>query len=218
MVDAYEAVAALPDLDAKTVASATGLRNPTRVTGTTASGKGWRTSVEHSQFVTRVQAARDCAVEGSDQPDADTAIEQAQDVFTRLGGDPDTQTWFTVPGKQGDDRVYAEPNLDGAQTWSTGIYVARVDERGVCALSASLMAFEPTGATTTFASPEEAFVAVDGGTYAAVEQTYTLGSGGRLTPVWRFTGEGRSDVVVDLGDGLESAPDTKTYLTELAAG
>jgi hypothetical protein len=213
-VPGYEAVAALPDLTAKQVAKAAGLTDAATVTPEVASGDGWRAGVEHSPFVTRIQTARECAEPTSDGPDATDAIAKAQAVFAGLGADPDEQTWFTVAGAEGDARVYAEPNLDGVQTWSTGIFVARVDDDGVCAVSASLMAFEATDETTTLASPREAFLVVDGGTYSTVEQTYTLGSAGRLTPVWRFAGDDGAAVAVDLGDGLESAPDTETFLNE----
>lgn len=216
-VPGYEAVAALPDLTAKQVAKAAGLTNPTTVTPEVASGDGWRAGVEHSPFVTRIQTARECAQPTADQPDATDAIAQAQAVFAGLGADPDEQTWFTVTGAEGDARVYAEPNLNDAQTWSTGVFVARVDDDGVCAVSASLMVFEATDETTTLASPREAFLAVDGGTYSTVEQTYTLGSAGRLTPAWRFAGDDGAAIAVDLGDGLESAPDTETFLNEAAS-
>lgn len=213
----YEAVAALPDLTAKNVAKAAGLDKPVTVTDEEAVGEGWRTSVEQSPFVTRVQMARECTP--TDAPVTDTAVravETAKAVFADLGMDPDSQAWFTIAGADGDVRVYAEPILDGTQTWSTGIYVARADEAGVCALSASLMGFEPTGKSTTLVSARDAFNVAEEGTYDTAERTYTLGSGGRLTPLWRFTGDDAAAVVVDLGDGLESAPDTETFLRAAA--
>lgn len=212
-VNGYEAVEALPDLTPRSLARAAGLRDPQEVSEAEATGGAdgaqWRVSVAHSQFVTRVSSARECETPVVDE---DVAIAQAKALFERMGGDATQQSWFTVAAGRDDARVYAEPNLDGVQTWLTGIFVARVDEAGVCAISGSLMAFEATGDGATFTSPREAFVAVDGGRFSSVEQTYTLGSAGRLAPVWRFSGEDGAAVVADLGDGLESAPDTETYL------
>lgn len=208
--DGYAVVAALPDLTARQVARAAGLGAPTEVSETEATGEGWRAGVEHSEFATRVQVAREC---GAPVRDEEAATSQARNVFRRLGGDADAQAWFTISGESGDARVYAEPTIDGVQTWSTGIFVARVDTDGVCAISGTLVNFEALGSGQTLASPEAAFAVVDGGTYSRVEQTYTLGAGGVLAPVWRFVGDAGSSVVVDLGDGLESAPDTETYLS-----
>lgn len=212
-VPGYEAAPGLPHLTAPKAARAAGLSQPTAATATHARGDGWSVSVEQGAFGTRVVLGRAC---GTPQADADAATAAATALYERLGGDPAQQAWFAVE-KQGTDRVFAEPLLAGTQTWSTGFLAIRTDRDGVCALSGTAMAFRETGKPSPFTSPEDAFAVVAEGRFTAVEQTYTLSSGGRLAPVWRFSGDAGSAVVVDLGDGLESAPDTETYLRTVAA-
>lgn len=211
----YTAVAALPDLTPVDAARAAGLRKPAQVTETSASGNGWQATVEHSRYATTVRTFREC---GTAVSDPDAATEQAGAFLDALGIAPDTYHWFTLPAREGDGvRVVAEPLIDGVPSWATGSLVASVDTDGVCATAATLMAFEDTGKTSAWVSAKDAFREAEAGTYAHAEQSYTLSTGGRLTPFWRFTGDDGAVVVVDLGDGLESAPDTEAYLRSTAA-
>lgn len=206
----YTATAALPDLTPVQAARAAELRHPEQVTETGATGDGWQVTVGQSPYATSVRTTREC---GEPVTDPDVATKEAADFLDRLGIAHDTYHWFTVPGGTGEGvRVLAEPLIDGVHSWATGSLVVNLDTEGVCATAATLMAFEDTGETSGWVSAKEAFVAADAGTYRRAEQSYTLSTGGRLTPFWRFTGDDGSVVVVDLGDGLESAPDTETYL------
>lgn len=209
----YAAVPGLPDLTAPVAARAAGMSDPTPTTPTHARGRGWSVSVEQSDFATRIVMGRDCGTPARDTKDVTAA---AEGLYERLGGQVGEQAWFSVAA-QGTDRVFAEPLLDDTQTWSTGFLVARVDTDGVCSLSGTVMAFRESGTPTTFTSAADAFLVAEEGTYDAAEQTYTLGTAGRLVPAWRFSGRDGSAMVVDLGDGLESAPDSATYLDATSA-
>lgn len=206
----YTATAALPDLTPVQAARAAGLRRPKQVTETGATGDGWQVTVGQSPYATSVRTMREC---GEPITDPDVATKEAGDFIDRLGIAQETYHWFTMPGDDSEGvRVLAEPLIDGVHSWATGSLVVNLDAEGVCATAATLMAFEDTGETSGWVSAKEAFVAAEAGTYRRAEQSYTLSTGGRLTPFWRFTGDDGSVVVVDLGDGLESAPDTETYL------
>lgn len=213
----YQAVAADPDLSVKEVMDAFDLSKPTMSNDESATGKGWSTNVTSSEFATRVGYTSTCEGVASDEA---TAIAQARDALERLGQDPTDWHWFAIPAADGAPiRVVAEPDIDGVQTWATGLFAAQVDAEGVCEANGLLMAFEDTEESTKWLSADAAFDearrnpnAVIAGDYTDAELTYTLASAGRLVPLWRFIAEDHAIIAVDLGEGLETAPDTETSL------
>lgn len=218
----YQAVAADPDLSVAAVMEAFGLSKATMTNDETATGKGWSANATSSEFATRVGYTSACEGAASDE---DTAITQARDALERLGQDPTGWHWFAIPTADGAAiRVIAEPDIDGVQTWATGLFAAQVDADGVCAANGLLMDFEDTGESTKWLSADAAFDearrnpnAVIAGDYTDAELTYTLASAGRLVPLWRFIAEDHAIVAVDLGEGLETAPDTETSLGKALA-
>lgn len=215
-VPEYKAVSALPDLTVTQAVTAFGHQDPKESTETTANGKDWQVSIEHSEFLTRVRYWRTCEDPATD---AMLAISTTKDTYKALGGDPEAWTWFTVPAPDKSVRVVAEPNIEGVQTWGTGTIAAFVDAKGVCQINTLAMAFEDTGKTLDWDSASDVFAEARNaeglavaGDYEQAEQTWTMATAGRLVPVWRFSTAEAAIVAVDLGDGLETAPDTETAL------
>lgn len=218
----YKAVPLLPGLTAPQAMTAFGRSHSTTQTSDQVSGHGWSITVHQSDYATSVAYSSTC---GSLTRDTTTAIVDGREVLAALGGNPDDWTWFTVTDSSGAERVMAEPDIQGRQTWATGTFAVLVDEQGVCAAKGVLMGFKKAGTSTHLDSPYEVFQKArhtDGlaiaGDYDRYEQTWTLNSGGKVVPLWEYDAKGHSIVAVDLGDGLETALDTKSFLRESVSG
>lgn len=219
----YRASALLPDLSAPQAAKALG-ENPAEATPVPdgLAAKGWSVIVRQSPFTTSVQFARPCQQQVSDKAEVIAAGKKA---LSALGGDGAGWGWFTVTDSAGAVRAIAEPKIEGHQTWATGTMAVLVDQSGVCAVKASLMRFSKTGkverlgsAYDTFQSARHTRGRVIAGDYRSFEPTWTLLRDGLLVPLWRFSAKDHAIVVVDLGDGLETALDTESVLRQNAKG
>lgn len=216
----HRAVAALPTLTPEQAAKALGhpaAAGETSRDKTTLAGDGWTVLVKQSPYVTTLRYERPCSGEPENQTQA---AEAGGEFLSSLGLDPSGWTWMTFTGADGAARAIAEPNLDETQTWSTGSLSVLSDDKGVCVATAALMGFEATEERTTLRSAEDTFQDVRHderltvkGEYESAELTWTLAAEGKVIPLWRFIArDGDGFVAVDLGDGLETAPDTLTYL------
>lgn len=218
VVPEYVATAALPHLTAAEAASRLGQQKVIEESETEATGKGWTMTVRHSDFATSVRYGAEC---GALTEDTETALTQGRAALAALGLDPDDWAWFALTDSTGAARAIAEPVLEGVQTWSTGSVAVLVDEAGVCAFNGVLMAFEEAPEGTRLPSAYEVFqdarhvqgLAIEGD-YSHYEQTWTLVSDGRLSPLWRFVASEHAIVAADMGDGLETALDTESSLRE----
>jgi hypothetical protein len=223
----YKAEALLPDLNANQAARRFG-RTPdapaqksdgeTRPGSSSASGDGWQISVSQSPYSTLIRYNSTC--DKNPTTDAETALGDAAALLDDFGVDSGEWSWFTAPTSSGGLRAFAEPIVEGERTWSTGAVSVVYDSEGVvCSFYGNLVGFAAMSGTTSLPSAYETFQEarrdvslVVKGDYVSVYQSYTFGAEGVLIPLWVFGTADVSIVAVDLGDGLETAPDTRTTL------